>query len=77
MTDNKRQKSLIGSLISDDNNKKAIANSIQPKETRSARIALKVKPSTKQKALDKIEASGSGLSLNEVINQLLENWIDE
>lgn len=43
-------------------------------ETKSKRVNLLIKPSTHKKALAKCKKTG--ISLNESINQLLENWIN-
>lgn len=89
--ENKRKKSLIGSMISDDTssteseNQAIIINEgesidyrdiVIPKEkeeTRSKRLNLLLKPSTYTKAQKKCEKLG--ISLNECINQFLDNWV--
>ena len=72
------KKSLIGNMISEDNIKRINSDSVkavEKTEVKSKRINGLVKPSTYEKA--KAKAEKIGISFNEVLNQLLENWIVE
>jgi predicted HicB family RNase H-like nuclease len=56
-----------------DSNEKSLLVCIKEKEeARSKRVNLLVKPSMYKMATDKCKSMG--MSLNECINQLLENW---
>ena len=48
---------------------------LKAKESRSKRMQVVVKPSVHAAAQAK--AAAAGVSLNEVINQILENWVTE
>ena len=69
------KKSLIGNMISEDNIKRINSDSVkavEKTEVKSKRINGLVKPSTYEKA--KVKAEKIGISFNEVLNQLLENF---
>lgn len=71
-----RKNSIVGNLISEDNIKQIksdIVKSIEKEEVKSKRINGLVKPSTYNKAKNK--ADKLGISFNEALNQLLENWV--
>jgi predicted HicB family RNase H-like nuclease len=79
--ENKRKQSIVGTIISDSPENSESKNvsqeniTIVPKpktETRSKRINLLITPSVYNKAQKKCEKIG--ISLNECINQFLENW---
>ena len=72
------KKSLIGNMISEDNIKRINSDSVkavEKTEVKSKRINGLVKPSKYEKS--KVKAEKIGISFNEVLNQLLENWIVE
>jgi len=81
--ENKRKQSIIGTMISDPQEKPGSENiltqgdiNIAPKsktETRSKRINLLITPTTYAEAQKKCEEMG--ISLNECINQFLSNWV--
>lgn len=73
-----KKRSIVGGIISDENNKRAVAHAVvKPveKETRSARLYPLVKPSVKADFEKK--AKDMGLTVNEVLNQLIEAWTYE
>jgi len=77
--ENKRKKSIVSSMITDspeeDTSTQAI--NIVPKaktETRSKRINLLITPSVYAAAQEKCDKMG--ISLNECINQFLNNWVN-
>jgi len=79
--ENKRKKSIVGSMISDAPEETDVQeapqdiNIIIPKaktETRSKRINLLIPPSVYADAQKKCKKMG--ISLNECINQFLTNW---
>ena len=72
------KKSLIGNMISEDNIKRINSDSVkavEKTEVKSKRINGLVKQYTYEKA--KVKAEKIDISFNEVLNQLLENWIVE
>lgn len=72
------RRSLVGSMISEENIKQINSDSVKPikkTEVKSKRINGLVKPSTYKKA--KKKADKIGISFNEALNQLLENWISD
>ena len=77
--ENKRRQSIIGAMISDahapeDSDTQDVEIIAKPKaETRSKRINLLVTPSVYAEAQEKCKKMG--ISLNECINQFLDNWI--
>jgi len=79
----KRRQSIIGTIISDEKEsqseeitaqKNAVIIAAKPKaETRSKKINLLIPPSLHEKAQKKCRKIG--ISLNECINQFLNNWV--
>lgn len=75
-----KNENTIAGMISNDHIKNATANQVIKKEEskRTERLYPLVTPELKQKALAKCATIGKdGISLNEAINQLLENWVNE
>lgn len=73
----KRKKSVVAQIagVSEPENKATGIFTIKPKEeTRSKKFPVSVKPKLHEAAKEKAEEAG--YSLNEIINQLLENWVN-
>ena len=76
--------SIVGSIISDDNVKRAaekmakeLADPVRPHErgeTKSKRVNLLIKPSVYAAVQEKCH--DRGVSVNEAINALLESWVN-
>lgn len=74
----RRKKSVVAQIAGVDEPSLAETGmfKIKPKqETRSKKFPVSVRPSLHKAAQEK--AAAAGYSLNEIINQLLESWIDE
>ena len=69
-----KKTSLVGSMISDDNTIGQIVVAPEKKEPRSKRINLVITPSLHREA--KRKSKQLGISLNECINQLLDQWVN-
>ena len=69
------RKSIIGSMISDENTTNIVIKPVEKKESRSQRVNILLKPSVYKAA--KAKCKKLNISVNECINQFLENWISE
>ena len=71
------RKSIIGSMISDENtvSKNMVIKPVEKKESRSQRVNILLKPSVYKAA--KAKCKKLDISVNECINQFLENWVSE
>lgn len=69
------RKSIIGSMISDENTTNIVIKPVEKKESRSQRVNILLKPSVYKAA--KVKCKKLNISVNECINQFLENWISE
>lgn len=73
-----KRKSLVGSMISDDNLKEVTSNSVKTvkkEEKRTKRINGLLKPSLYKKVTKKCKRLN--ISFNECVNQLLEEWASD
>ena len=70
----KKADNIVADMI-DDNNLQRPQVVAKKKETRSARQPVYTTPTLKKKFLAK--CSREDISANEVINQLIENWVNE
>lgn len=70
------RKSIIGAMISDENTVgQAIISAQDKKEARSQRVNLLIRPSVYSKVKKKCKRLN--ISINECINQFLEQWSEE
>lgn len=71
------RKSIVGSMISNENtvSVNSIIKPVEKKEARSQRVNILLKPSVYKATQAKCKKLG--ISVNECINQFLENWVSE
>ena len=68
-----KRRSIVGAMISDTAVRGIEVKAVEKGETRNKRVNLLVKPSVYEKVKNKCDAQG--VSVNECINQLLEQGV--
>lgn len=69
-----KRRSIVGALIADNAVKGIEVKSVEKKEARNKRMNLLITPSLYENV--KLKCDTLGISVNECVNQLLEQWID-
>ena len=69
-----KRRSIVGALIADNAVKGIEVKSVEKKEARNKRLNLLITPSLYEDV--KLKCDTLGISVNECVNQLLQQWID-